>query len=110
MCVVSVAMRVIHKHHRTALQHQLSTYDNSQSINHAPSTIAAASPDGGDDPTGGFGESGEGCFREMTCRCCRVDCPSGLAPHAIQSLFTTRTPNYDCFFLLYTPPTPHTSL
>jgi hypothetical protein len=74
-----------------------------QSINHAPSTIAAPRLANSVDPTGGFGESGEETKRDdlLSVR---------LAPHAIQPLITTRTSNCDYAFLLYTSSIPYTTL
>jgi hypothetical protein len=76
---------------------------NQYSINHAPFTIAAAASPRLLRPHWWL-------WRERR-RCKRDDLLSvRLAPHAIQSLITTRTSNGDYSFLSYTSPIPYTSL
>jgi hypothetical protein len=77
-----------------------------QSINHAPSTIAAPRLANSVNPTGGFGESGE---REMTC------CPS--ASRRMRSSLdlplahpTATTPSFCIHRLYHTPSIPYTTL
>jgi hypothetical protein len=108
-CVLCLFIILMHQIQHSPLSHPTCSNQaikqsiNIQSINHAPFTIAAAASPRLLRPHWWL-------WRERR-RWKRDDLLAvRLAPHAIQSLITTRTSNCDYSFLSYTSPIPYTSL